>query len=191
MASRRCRTCRDTKPPDAFSTFSDGGVTYVESVCKECAVPFPAKPKAAKARRELAPAVALPPETFKLTRAQRAECKELLKEYPTLDVDNPVHLISSACVYTGVRPAMCLDMSDRRNPVPCMREVRAAKGALNARAFVELCRSVASGARVTPSTARRALALAARYDAAGGRDFAAMCAAVSIANSDYIATQLG
>lgn len=188
---RRCRTCGESKPLDGFASFVDAdGMLLTESVCTACK---PREPKK-RVKKVCAPKVCsprvpacIPRETssFRLTPAQRDECKALLRDY-RIDVDvDPVNLISSACVFTGVRPAMCLDLLDHKraargdNVVPCTYHVRAARGGMKSDEFVRLCRSIVDKDVLDARSARAALAMAARYDAAGGAMFKAMCAAVS------------
>lgn len=185
---RRCRSCGELKGAADYASFVDSyGMALTESVCKACKKNEP-KPKKGPAKK----AVALQPElpelprqTYRLTPAQRDECKELLKSYK-IDIDgDPVALISSACVFTGVRPAMCLDLLDHRraargdNVIPCAYHVRAARGAMKADDFVRLCRGVAEKHVLDARRAREALAMSARYAAAGGSMFGEMCLAVS------------
>jgi hypothetical protein len=188
---RRCRSCGDPKGAADYASFVDAyGMTLTESVCNACKKneQKPKAPKTSKAARTvvLKPELKeLPRATYRLTPAQREECKELLKAYK-MDIDgDPVALISSACVFTGVRPAMCLDLQDHRRPargdnvIPCAYHVRAARGAMKADDFVRLCRGVAEKHVLDARRAREALAMSARYAAAGGSMFGEMCMAVS------------
>ena len=185
---RRCRSCGELKSAADYASFVDAyGMALTESVCKGCKKSEP-KPKKGCAKKAVAlkPEIPeLPKQTFRLTPAQREECKELLKSY-NIDIDgDPVALISSACVFTGVRPAMCLDLRDHRraargdNVIPCTYHVRAARGGMKADDFVRLCRSVADKDVLDAKRAREAMAMSARYAAAGGTMFGDMCAAVA------------
>lgn len=185
----RCKGCGERKAAAEFASFVDcEGSTLTDSVCRGCRK---AEPRARKAAVTKAVALKpdgraeLPRQIHRLTSAQRAECKELLRGYE-IDVDgDPVALISSACVFTGVRPAMALDLRDARraargdNVIPCTRYVRAARGGMKADDFVRLCRSLAEKDALDAKRARDALGMSARYAAAGGTMFGEMCAAVA------------
>lgn len=184
---RRCRSCGELKGVGDYAAFVDAyGMALTESVCKGCKKSEP-KPKKGKSKKAVAlkPELPeLPKQTYRLTPAQREECKELLKAYK-MDVDgDPVALISSACVFTGVRPAMCLDLRDHRraargdNVIPCTYHVRAARGGMKVDDFVRLCRSVADKEYLDAKRAREAMAMSARYAAAGGTMFGDMCRAI-------------
>jgi len=185
MDDRHCRVCRERRPVNDFGTAVDAaGAQLIDSVCKACTPVRQARGPLATSARSPRPG-GLPAETRRLTMRARLECKKALLEYRNLDVQNPVELISGPCMFTGVEPAMCLMLVDPRQPptdgnvVPCAREVRASRGSLSCAVFVAVCKAAVSESPQDPTTALAAHAMAARYDAAGGHDFRAMCARVS------------
>lgn len=178
---RKCGRCRTVRSDFKEVVDPDLGVMF-DSVCRGCRAAEP-KRKPVKPR----PKPALKPESADI-RSQRAkvplkEAREALQAYKLGDVRDPVSLITGPCHFTGIAPAMCLDLLDRRgraddgNVVPCGYYVRAARGKLGASEFVALCTAISDGTEQTVAQARESLAMSARYDAAGGRMFMDMCKA--------------
>jgi hypothetical protein len=180
---RRCRACGERTAD--FATFRDeSGALFGESTCRACKR---VQPKAARAARAPKAPRAAPsaPSAAKVNGKLLTAAKAALAEYELEDVANPVALIASPCHFTGVGPAMCLDLLDRRgravdgNVVACGYYVRAARGGMRAVDFQELCREVSAGTALTPARAKEAMAMSQRYDKAGGSMFGRMCDAVA------------
>lgn len=178
---RTCSRCQQVRANFKKIVDADSRVLF-DSVCKACRA---AEPKAKRQKRV--------PKTVPLPQARAAgtagakvpvkEARDALKHYKLGDVRDPVALITGPCHFTGVCPAMCLDLLDRKgraddgNVVPCEFYVRAARGQLRASEFVALCVAIADGAEQSAAGIKESMAMSARFDAAGGTHFMDMCKA--------------
>lgn len=177
---RACRRCQTVRSDFKKVVDPDLGAMF-DSVCSACRALEPKRARAKKtAKPVLKPAA---PCAAKRVQVPPKEAREALKAYKLGDVRDPVSLITGPCYFTGIAPAMCLDLLDRRgrsddgNVVPCGYYVRAARGKLGPTEFVELCTAIAEGREQTPAQVRESMAMSARYDAAGGCMFMDMCRA--------------
>jgi hypothetical protein len=178
---RTCTRCQTVRSDFKKVVDPNLGV-LLDSVCRACRASEP-KRKAAKAGPKKIPQPESVNASKRATKVCTKDARAALKAYKLGDVGDPVSLITGPCHFTGVAPAMCLDLLDRRgraddgNVVPCGYYVRAARGKLGASEFVALCTAIADNAVQTPAQAREAMAMSARYDAAGGCMFVDMCRA--------------
>lgn len=182
---RTCKRCQAETADFKKVVDPDLGVLS-DSICRACRSAEP-KPKKAAPKKKALPVVASPPVAAVPVRpavkVPPKEAREALKAYKLGDVRDPISLITGPCHFTGVAPAMCLDLLDRRgraddgNVVPCGYYVRAARGRLGAAEFVDLCTAISEGREQTPAQVRESMAMSARYDAAGGCMFMDMCRA--------------
>lgn len=180
IMERTCRRCQTVRSDFKKVVDPDLGVMF-DSVCGACRASEPKPVRAKKAAKPVLPASAVPIK--RAARVPPKEAREALKAYKLGDVRDPISLITGPCYFTGIAPAMCLDLLDRRgraddgNVVPCGYYVRAARGRLGPAEFVELCTAIAEGHKQTPAQVRQSMAMSARYDAAGGCMFMDMCRA--------------
>jgi hypothetical protein len=179
---RTCRRCQSVRSDFKKIVDPDLGIMF-DSVCGACRA---SEPKPARAKKTAKPALRPAsdvPVPKQATKVPPKEAREALKAYKLGDVRDPMSLITGPCHFTGIAPAMCLDLLDRRgraddgNVVPCGYYVRAARGRLGPKEFVELCTAIAEGREQTPAQVRESMAMSARYDAAGGCMFMDMCKA--------------
>jgi hypothetical protein len=185
---RTCKRCRADTADFKKVVDPDLGVLS-DSICRACRSAEP-KPKKSVPKKKVSatPVVAASPPVAAApsrpaVKVPPKEAREALKAYKLGDVRDPISLITGPCHFTGVAPAMCLDLLDRRgraddgNVVPCGYYVRAARGRLSAAEFVDLCTAIADSREQTPAQVRESMAMSARYDAAGGCMFMDMCRA--------------
>lgn len=179
---RTCKRCQSSTSDFKKVVDPDLGVLS-DSICRACRSAEPKPKKAAPKKTTVLKTGPSPDAVRRSPKVPPKEAREALKAYKLGDVSDPISLITGPCHFTGVAPAMCLDLLDRRgraddgNVVPCGYYVRAARGRLSPTEFVALCTAIAEGREQTPAQVRESMAMSARYDAAGGSMFLEMCRA--------------